>query len=263
MSGSALSLEGQGGTLEWKNPEQIIEEPGRYEVYYTPDDSDNYDWSAFHPEEDGKITMSVYLQVIPKPIIATPIPIPTDTPTDTSTDTPTDTPTDIPTDVPTDMPTDTPTDAPTDTPTDEPTDEPTDTPTDAPTDIPTPTADGDVSRGQDNFTNTASSYVITQLISRMSTITGSSPIKRTKIKKVRRIGKKARVSWKKISGAGGYSLQYGRNKKMKKAKKINVAKTSVSLAGLKRGKSYYIRVRAWKKQKGRKVYGKWSKIKMI
>lgn len=277
VSGSALSLEGQGGTLEWKNPEQIVEEPGRYEVYYTPEDRDNYDWSDFQPEEDGKIKMSVYLQVIPKPIIPTPIPIPTDTPTEKPTDTPTDKPTDKPTDTPTDKPTDTPTDKPTDT----------------PTDVPTPTPDGDFSHGQDDFTNpddkkgkedgdketehagnqqaaesqtsphADSSYVITQLVSRMSTITGSNQIKRTKIKKVRRIGKKVRVSWKKISGAGGYSLQYGRSKKMKKAKKINVVKTSVSLSGLKRGKSYYIRVRAWKKQKGRKVYGKWSKIKTI
>ena len=221
--------------------------------------------------------MFVYLQVIPKPIIPTPIPIPTDTPTDTPTNTPTDAPTGTPTDTPTDKPTDT----------------PTNTPTDTPTDVPTSTPDGDFSHGQDEFMNpddkkgkedgdkgtehernqqvaanqtsphADSSYVITQLVSRMSTITGPNQIKRTKIKKVRWIGKKVRISWKRISGAGGYSLQYGRSKKMKKAKKINVAKTSVSLTGLKRGKSYYIRVRAWKRQKGRKVYGKWSKIKTI
>ena len=36
-----------------------------------------------------------------------------------------------------------------------------------------------------------------------------------------------------------------------------------TITKLKKGKTYYVRVRAYKKLSGKKIYGKWSKIKKI
>ena len=58
-------------------------------------------------------------------------------------------------------------------------------------------------------------------------------------------------------------MQYSTSKKMKKAKKKMVSKSSIKLSGLTRGKTYYVRVRGWKKKNGKKVYGKWSKVKRV
>ncbi len=86
-----------------------------------------------------------------------------------------------------------------------------------------------------------------------------APSLRVKIKK-----KKAVLSWKKISGAKGYQIWYSKNKKFKKAKKINIkkkSKTKKVIKGLKKGKTYYFRIRAYKKSNGKKVYGSFSKAK--
>lgn len=69
------------------------------------------------------------------------------------------------------------------------------------------------------------------------------------------------ITWKKVKQADGYELQYATNKKYKKAvrKQFKAGKTSAELKKMKRGTIYYIRVRAYKKVKGEKVYGSYSK----
>ena len=47
---------------------------------------------------------------------------------------------------------------------------------------------------------------------------------------------------------------------MKNAGKYAQDKT---IRGLEKGKTYYVRVRAYKKVSGKKLYGKWSKVKKI
>ena len=74
-------------------------------------------------------------------------------------------------------------------------------------------------------------------------------------------GKKAVVTWKKISGAKGYKIQYATNKKFKKARSKTTAKTSYTIKKLKKKKTYYIRVRAYTLDGKEKVYGKWSNVK--
>lgn len=74
------------------------------------------------------------------------------------------------------------------------------------------------------------------------------------------------VSWKKVSDISGYQLQYAQNKKFTKKRKTifikkNIRKKKVS--GLQRKKTYYIRVRAYKKVSGKNYYGKWSKVKKV
>ncbi len=77
-----------------------------------------------------------------------------------------------------------------------------------------------------------------------------------------RSGKKIIVIWNSKNGAKGYQIQYSANKKFTKKKSRNVSRTMVSLK-VKKSKACYIRVRAYKKASGRKIYGKWSKIKKI
>ncbi len=73
---------------------------------------------------------------------------------------------------------------------------------------------------------------------------------------------KLNIKWKKVTGASGYKVQYSLKKKsgfktitIKKAKTTSYTKT-----GLKKGKTYYVRVCAYRTVKGKKIAGKWSKV---
>lgn len=76
-------------------------------------------------------------------------------------------------------------------------------------------------------------------------------------------GKKAKVTWKKVTGADGYEIVYSTDKKLKKGiKKSAVKKAAYTVKKLKKGKKYFVKVRAYKKdQKGKKVYGSYSSVK--
>ena len=73
------------------------------------------------------------------------------------------------------------------------------------------------------------------------------------------------LKYKKVSGAKGYEISYSTDKKFKKAvTKKNTAKTSYTISKLKKGKIYYVRIRAYKMDsKGKKVYGKYSSMKKV
>lgn len=64
------------------------------------------------------------------------------------------------------------------------------------------------------------------------------------------------LSWKKISKAKKYQIQYSQNKKFKKAKTRTTTKVSYKITKLKQKKTYYFRIRAVSKS-GKK--GAWSK----
>ena len=84
------------------------------------------------------------------------------------------------------------------------------------------------------------------------------------VKAVRKTSKKAVVSWKKVKGAAGYQIKYSLKKNFKGAKTKNVAKkTKLTITGLKKNKVYYVKVKAYKKVKAKKVYGKFSKVVKI
>ena len=76
-------------------------------------------------------------------------------------------------------------------------------------------------------------------------------------------GRKLTASWKKVSEADGYQIQYAPNKKFKKAKSQTVKSTSVTLKKLKKKTTYFVRVRAYKAVDGKKVFGKWSSVKKV
>ena len=65
------------------------------------------------------------------------------------------------------------------------------------------------------------------------------------------------------SGAKGYQLQYAADKKFKKKKSRLTKKKKYTVKKLKKKKTYYFRVRAYKLDGKKKVYGKWSKVKKL
>ena len=91
-------------------------------------------------------------------------------------------------------------------------------------------------------------------------------VKKTAIKKLLRGRRKFTVKWKKVSGVTGYQLQYATNKKFKKAKKKTVKgakKYKLTVRKLKAKKKYFVRIRAYKKYKGKTYFSKWSKVKAV
>lgn len=73
------------------------------------------------------------------------------------------------------------------------------------------------------------------------------------------------VKAKKTSGAAGYEYIIATDKKFKKnVKKSTTTKTSVTFKKLKKGKTYYVKVRAYKKDSANsKVYGSYSAVKKV
>lgn len=71
------------------------------------------------------------------------------------------------------------------------------------------------------------------------------------------------LKWGKIKKVKGYQIQYSLKKNFSNKKTKNTKSNQVSFKGLKSKKKYYIRIRAYTSQKGKRQYGKWSKIKKI
>lgn len=79
-------------------------------------------------------------------------------------------------------------------------------------------------------------------------------------------GKKMKIVLKKkVSGAKGYEVAYSTNKKFKKSvKKLRFTGTSKTIGKLKKNKTYYVKVRAYKKaSNGQRIYGSYSNIKKV
>ncbi len=94
----------------------------------------------------------------------------------------------------------------------------------------------------------------------------SKPGKVTGLKVKNKKKKKMIVSWNWKTSVAGFQIQYAWNKKFtkkKKSKMVGKWTSKKTITKLKKGKTYYVRVRAYKKSSGKKIYGKWSKIKKI
>ena len=166
---------------------------------------------------------------------ATPTPTPIVTPTAVPTKQPTATPTAKPTAVPTAIPTLKPTIAPTVTPTSSPTKQSTVMPS-----------------------ITSGNKSVIAKVSNKKTL----PKVNLRVSKHKK-GRKLVVRWNAVKGAKGYQLQYALNKKFKKKKSIQTKKTKYTIKKLKKKKTYYIRVCAYKMNGKKKVYGKWSMVKAV
>ncbi len=74
------------------------------------------------------------------------------------------------------------------------------------------------------------------------------------------------VKYKKGKNINGYQVQYSTNKKFKKAKSVKVKNKKTVKAKIKNpkaGKTYYVRVRTYKKVGKAYYYSKWSKAKTV
>lgn len=78
--------------------------------------------------------------------------------------------------------------------------------------------------------------------------------------------KKVTVTYKKASGATSYKVTYSTSKKFKKAKTVTVKSGKTvkkTISKLKSKKTYYVKVCAVKKVKGKNYIGKWSAVKKV
>lgn len=77
---------------------------------------------------------------------------------------------------------------------------------------------------------------------------------------------KLKIRWKRNKSVTGYMIQYSTDKNFRKSvKTVNIRKnkkTSTTLAKLKKGKTYYVRIATYKKSGG-KICSSWSKVKKI
>ena len=90
--------------------------------------------------------------------------------------------------------------------------------------------------------------------------------KKPEMKKLTAGKKKFTVQWKKDKKADGYQVQYSTDKKFKKnVKSVNISKksTKATVKKLKKGKTYRVRVRSYKKINGKKYYSGWGKVKSV
>lgn len=119
-------------------------------------------------------------------------------------------------------------------------------PTAKPTKVPAPTA-----------TPTPQSQTPKKVVKKVA-----APSKPTKVKVKNNKKKTATVTWSKVSGAKGYRVQYAYSAPF--SKKTKTVSTNKFVAKkLKKKKTYSFRVRAYKMNGRKKLYGKWSKVVRI
>ncbi len=99
-----------------------------------------------------------------------------------------------------------------------------------------------------------------------TTIQAVTAPEKAKLTSVKKNGKnKVKVTWKKVAKADGYEVSMRTGKgSYKVVQKFSKGKvTNFTKSGLKRGKSYSFRVRAYKKLGNRQVFGSYSNVKSI
>lgn len=92
-------------------------------------------------------------------------------------------------------------------------------------------------------------------------ITAPGGVKKLSVKNKKK--KSVVLTWKKVSGAKGYQIQFAQNKKFKRKTDRYTTKIKYTLKKLKKRKTYYFRVRAYRLNEGEKLYGKWSTRKKV
>lgn len=83
----------------------------------------------------------------------------------------------------------------------------------------------------------------------------------TKLKIANQKGRKLSVTWKKQKKISGYQIQYSTGKTFAKGTKMtNIVKSSdkAVIKKLKKGKTYYVRIRSYQKSGSKKTYSAWS-----
>ena len=79
-------------------------------------------------------------------------------------------------------------------------------------------------------------------------------------------GQKLKAYWKKNSSVSGYQLQYSTSKQFTNCKTVTLKSakyTGAVRTKLRKGKTYYVRIRTYKKVGGKTYYSAWSKIRQV
>ena len=88
--------------------------------------------------------------------------------------------------------------------------------------------------------------------------------KATTITKITAAKRAAKVKWKRVSGADGYQIQCSAGKNFKNAKTKTVKNiTALKMSKLSGKRTYYVRIRSWKKVGKNVYYSGWSKVKKV
>ncbi len=93
-------------------------------------------------------------------------------------------------------------------------------------------------------------------------------VKKTTLKSAKNAkDKKLVVKWKKNTAGNGYQIQYSTSKKFAKGNKTKTISknktTSYTIKKLKKKKTYYVRIRTYKKVSGKTYYSEWSSVKKV
>ncbi len=96
-------------------------------------------------------------------------------------------------------------------------------------------------------------------------MTNAPKVSKVTIKKAKAGIKKALVQWKKNTKVDGYEIYIadGKKAKYKLKKTLTKQKTSYTITGLKKGKTYYIKMRAYKKIGNIKIYSSYSSVSRV
>lgn len=72
-----------------------------------------------------------------------------------------------------------------------------------------------------------------------------------------------KLTYTKVSNAKGYQIQYSTNKKFTSPKYVTAKKNSATIKKMKKGKTYFFRVRAYRTISGKRYWGAWSNVKSV
>lgn len=80
-------------------------------------------------------------------------------------------------------------------------------------------------------------------------------------------GKKMVIKWSKVSNATGYQMQYSTSRTFSSGNKTKTitknSTTALTVTKLTKNKTYYVRIRAYKKASGKTYYSSWSSAKKV
>ncbi len=89
-------------------------------------------------------------------------------------------------------------------------------------------------------------------------------VKRAAIKSLKNLKtRKAKITIKKIAGVAGYQVRWCDNRKFQGYEQKTIKKRTLTIKRLDKKATYFFKVRAYKKNGNKKVWGKWSKVKKV
>ena len=87
--------------------------------------------------------------------------------------------------------------------------------------------------------------------------------KKQSVSLLNKIRRQLTMKWSQNKKVSGYEVVYSTNSKFTNSKTVRKAKTTTTytVKGLRRGKTYYAKVRSYKTVDGKRIYGSFSTVK--